>query len=227
MKESSGELYIWMKSKSENLFEPWWQPVWSKRWAITHVKNWINVVDLVSSRLSLISAAWSQKKLGRRISAPHVLTDTLNIFLKGKQTKMYHGMLNSKHFLTWIVNVFDAIDFSVISNGEIVMYNTKCHFSLPDAIPKDNWKKTENAGSVHCPINTILFLAYQVRFVGEASEYYRLYVIRWVKILVLELSTMRYITLIDLILLDRSCLGQGQWRCLETIHDNCNLCSYS
>jgi transposase len=71
----------------------------------------------------------------------HLITETIDVFEGGKQTKDYHGMFNSEYFVKWMETLLQALEKHRITNTVIVMDNAKYHKTLPPDLPKKSWKK--------------------------------------------------------------------------------------
>ena len=71
----------------------------------------------------------------------HLLLDTLDIFVGGKQTVDYHGMFVTEYFVDWMKKLLEVLSRMDIHNTVIVVDNAKYHKTLPDGTPKCSWTK--------------------------------------------------------------------------------------
>lgn len=64
------------------------------------------------------------------------MLNTLNIFVRGKETKDYDGMFDTEYSVAWMEKPFNAPGAPSFLNSFIVMNNETYHCSLPDSASK-------------------------------------------------------------------------------------------
>ncbi|KAE8962921.1 hypothetical protein PR001_g29544 [Phytophthora rubi] len=75
--------------------------------------------------------------------AAQLLSDTLDIFEGGKQTKDYHGMFNHDYFKGWIETLLAGLEARNFRRCRIVMDNAKYHKKLPKSTPRKGSRRSD------------------------------------------------------------------------------------
>lgn len=70
--------------------------------------------------------------------------ETLDIFEgEKKQTKDYHGMLDSAYFIAWMRKLLDALDVRGVSKAITGLDNAKYHNLIPHGTSQRRWPNAD------------------------------------------------------------------------------------